>query len=420
MADMGFYYIAVREISKPGADGEKIFSNTFALRFFATLFFVLLAPLVSYLFFDYSNLINFGILIVGLANLATMLIQLMTAIFQYRLKTGQVALMEVIAQVLFVALAAYLIYTNADILPFIWVTSFAMVVNFVLLYLVSRKLFPFHLGFDFQIWKDILRDAWPMGLITIINLFYFRYNIVILSSLKPAADVGIFGAPYKILETLIAVPTIFVGLVIPILSRYFVSDREKFNRAFRKAFDALIIIAVPFAVGTQFIARWIMDIVTGSGYEGSAQVLRILMVAILAMFLAGLAINTVVVVNKQKSLIGVSLLAAGVSVALNYALIPHFSYIGASYATVATEFVLCVFTYVVVYRSIRLRPQFTVALKCLLSGAVMAGALFLLNTENVILNIVVGGVVYSVVLLVTRALKTQDIKSFLTLRKRNA
>lgn len=420
MADMGFYYIAVREISKPGTDGEKIFSNAFTLRFFVTLFFVLLAPVAAYFFFDYSNLVKFGILIVGLSNLATMLIQIMTAIFQYRLNTGMVALMEVVAQVIFVGLAAYLIWVGADILPFIWVTSFATIVNLVLLYFVSRKLFRFRLSFDFTVWKDILRDAWPMGLITIINLFYFRFNIVMLSAMKPSEDVGIFGAPYKILETLIAVPTIFVGLVIPILSRYYVSDREKFDRAFKKAFDALVIIAVPFAVGTQFISGWIMNLVTGDGYEGSARVLQILMIAILAMFLASLAINTVVVINKQKRLIGISTLAAVVSIALNFALIPKFSYIGTSYAVVATECIISVLTYLLVYRAIGLRPRFTIALKCLFAGAIMAGALFAIHTENVIINVVVGGLVYAVLLFVTRALKVQDIKSFLTLRKNNA
>ncbi len=420
MADMGFYYIAVREISKPGTDGEKVFSNAFTLRLIVSLVFVLLAPLAAYLFFDYSPLVKLGILVVGLSNLATMLIQILTAIFQYRLKTGQVALMEVVAQVLFVGFAVYLISTGADVMPFIWITSICTVINFVLLYAVSRKLFPFRLDFDWTVWKEILRDAWPMGVITIINLFYFRFNIVILSVLKPSTDVGIFGAAYKILETLIAVPTIFVGLVIPILSRYFVSDREKFDRAFKKSFDALIIIAIPFAVGTQFIAGWVMNIVTGGeGFEGSAQVLQILMVAILAMFLAGLAINTVVVINKQKSLIGISIFAAAVSVALNLLLIPRFSYIGTSYATVATEFFISFLTYVLVYRAAKLRPRFVVALKALVGGAAMALVLYFIHTENVIVNVVVGGAVYVVVLFITRALSLKDIRSFLNLRKKN-
>ncbi len=420
MADMGFYYIAVREIAKPGTDGEKIFSNAFTLRLIVSLIFVLLAPLVAYLFFNYSPLVKLGILVVGLSNLATMLIQVLTAIFQYKLRTGLVALMEVIAQVLFVALSAYFIFTKADILPFIWVTSFATVVNFVLLYWVSRKLFRFHLAFDMSAWKEILRDAWPMGLITIINLFYFRFNIVILSTLKPASDVGIFGAPYKILETLLAVPTIFVGLVIPILSRYFVSDREKFDRAFKKAFDALMIIAVPFAIGTQFISKWIMNLVTGEGYEGSAYVLQILMIAIVAMFLASLSINTIFVINKQKSMIGISIFAAFVSVGLNYALVPRLSYIGTSLAVVITEVLIIILTLSLLYKKIQLRPNFTVALKSLLAGAVMGGVLYLIHTQNVVVNITVGAVVYSVILLATRALKIQDIQSFLRLRKSNA
>src|SRR3989339_346134 len=60
LSDLGLYSICLREISRPGADEAKIFSNAFTLRFFAGLVTFGLAPLIV-LFFPYSSEIKLGV-----------------------------------------------------------------------------------------------------------------------------------------------------------------------------------------------------------------------------------------------------------------------------------------------------------------------------------------------------------------------
>lgn len=420
MADMGFYYIAVRDISKPDSNEAKIFGNAFTLRLIATVFFVLLAPIVAHFFFDYSDIVELGILVAALSTFFISVNQILVAIFQKHLRTDQVALMEVISRVVFLGLVFYLAYSDYGVISFVWATGISSLINFVLLYLASRKLLPFLPKFEISEWRNIMKAAWPIALVIIINLFYFRFNVILLSVMKPAADVGIFGAAYKIIEILIALPAIFVGLIIPILSRYIEQDKQKFRDVFQRAFNALILVAVPIAVGTQFIAGFVIDLVGGAGFEESAHVLQILIVAVLAMFLSSLAINTIVVLNKQKAMIIISTFAAVTSIIMNLVLIPRYSYIGASISSVVTEFIIAILTFGLVYKVAKLSPSLVNLAKVLGAGALMGLALFLVGSQNVILNVAVGGVVYVVALVVLRAVYIADLKELTRASKKDA
>lgn len=413
MADMGFYFIAVREISKPGAEAERLFGNAFTLRLLATVVFVSLSPIVAMLFFHYSPMIQLGIVIAGFSTFFVSINQILVAIFQKHLRTGRVAVAEVVGRVLFLAMIFFLIRWNMGIMAFLWALGISSLVNFLILYVSSRKFLKFRPQFNWAVSKRILLESWPIGLVTIMNLFYYRFDAIQLSVMKPAEDVGIYGAAYKIIDILIALPAIFVGLVVPILSRYYTENREKFNEVFRQSFNVLFLVSVPIAIGTQFVASWIIVLVGGPKFADSAPVLQILIIAVLGMFISTLATNTIVVINKQRSIIWTSLYAALSSIILNFILIPHLTYIGASLTTVITEFSIAVMTYTIVYRSIRLRPELIVPLKAILAGAVMWITLYFLASDSPLLNVLVGGVVYVGMIFVLRAIRIHEVKKLI-------
>src|SRR3989339_975484 len=68
VSDLGLYQISTREISREGADAEKIMGNVFALRIISAAVVVLISPLVIW-FLPYSRELKTGIVIVGAAYL---------------------------------------------------------------------------------------------------------------------------------------------------------------------------------------------------------------------------------------------------------------------------------------------------------------------------------------------------------------
>ena len=67
-----------------------------------------------------------------------------------------------------------------------------------------------------------------MGIAAILVMIYFKLDTVMLSFMKDQIDVGIYGLAYKILENLIFFPAMFVGLIMPLLSKHAFSNRSKF------------------------------------------------------------------------------------------------------------------------------------------------------------------------------------------------
>jgi len=94
LSDLGLYSICLREISRPGADEAKIFSNAFTLRFFAGMVIFGLSPLIVW-FFPYPTEIKFGVLIGAIGFWLMSNQQVLMGVFQKYLKTDKVALAEV-------------------------------------------------------------------------------------------------------------------------------------------------------------------------------------------------------------------------------------------------------------------------------------------------------------------------------------
>jgi O-antigen/teichoic acid export membrane protein len=105
-----------------------------------------------------------------------------------------------------------------------------------------------------------------MGITAIITFLYFKLDTILLSLLRPAADVGIYNVAYKIMENLIFFPAMLAGLIIPLLSRYLLADRKKFDMIASKTFKVFFLIAVPIVIGTLFLAKDIILIVSGQAF----------------------------------------------------------------------------------------------------------------------------------------------------------
>jgi len=200
VADLGLYSICLREISRPKANEKKIASNAFTLRFFVGLLVFVLAPLIIY-FFPYPSQVKWGVLIGALGFWLMSNQQVLTGVFQKYLRMGRVALAELIARVVQLVLVAVFVWQGMDFLFIISALTVSALFNFVLVFIFSRKYIPISFEFDFKFWRSLLKESLPLGLAVIFTLIYFRLDTLMLSLMKPAADVGIYNLGYKFLES---------------------------------------------------------------------------------------------------------------------------------------------------------------------------------------------------------------------------
>lgn len=398
MVDMGLTLITVQMIAQPGADEEKIVGNIFALRFFSALIFLSLAPLVA-LLTPYPAIIKIGIAITALHFFFIALTQVLIGLFQKHLSTGRAAIAEVVGRIFLLAGIILAIYYSRGILWIMVAVILGSLANFLVAYWLSKKFVRIRLRFDWLIWQKILILAWPVGISIIFNLIYLKADTLILSFLRPESEVGLYGAPYRVLEILVTFPFMFVGLIMPSLTYHWASqDREKMKKIIQKAFDALALLAVPLVVGTFFLGRPIMILVAGQEFAVSGDILKILMLACGIIFLGVLFAHVIVVTNQQKRMIWGYLATAVIALAGYLIFIPKYSYWGAAWMTVVSESMIALIAFIVAYRTTKIMPSPRILIKAIIASLIMAVPLWLLDNYSILILIPLAVLIYLPVL----------------------
>ena len=410
LVDLGLGSVTAREISREGADEGKILGNVIALRLLSSSLLVILSPLLI-IFFNYSRDVKIGIMIAAIAILFSTLSLTLNGIFQKHLAMDKIAMVEFFGKLLQVGMVIVIVRADWGFLAIASTLLISLSFNASVALYLSRRYTTFRLKIDLKYWKLFLRESWPMGMTAIITFAYFKMDTIMLSLLQSNAHVGIYNVAYKIMENLIFFPAMLAGLILPLLSRLIYTNRTQFEEIANKTFKVFLIIIIPLAVGTWFLADDIVRIVSGSEFQASAPVLRILVFALSFIFFGHYFNMLLVVGNAQKKLMQTLVIAAVFNVFLNIFLITKFSYMGAATASLATEMLVVFLTGFLAYKYIRFIPSFKQVGKILFSGAMMAGALFFLEPRSFLLSGVAGIAVYLFVLWLTKAISQNEILS---------
>lgn len=412
LADLGLYQLMVREVSRHGADEQKIASNIFTIRLISGLFIFALAPLAA-LFFPYSHQAKLGILVgmVGFWFLANG--QVLMGLFQKHLQMSKVALAELVGRLVQLALVWFFIRQGQDFLVIVSALSLGGLVNFILIFWWARRFCSLRLAWDWPLWREIFFQSYPLAAASVLTMIYFSSDSLFLSVLKPATDVGVYRLPYKVLESLIFFPAMFTGLIMPLLSRSAAVDKKEFKEVFQRGSDVLMVFAVPLVVGTWLLSPAIIGLLGGGRYGESAVVFNILIVAVGAIFFGTIFSYGLIALGKQRSLLWISAVGAVFNVTANLVLIPRYSYYAAAATTVLTEGLVTVLMAVVIFQSLRWLPSFKIAVKSFFASAVMAAALWFLAGNNLMLLLIIASAVYFISLYWLRGFSRADVISLI-------
>jgi len=408
IADMGFYTVAVREMAKDPESSAKVIGNIFSLRLVFALV-LLIAPLVGFFIPSYSEAVKIGIVIATFSSLFVLLNQIFVSIFQVHLRMDRSVISDVSARLVLFALTIVFINLKLSLQFFILANVIANLVLVLISFAMSRKFLVSRPQFDFKYWKFILKESLPLGIVIVLGLIYFKIDTIMLSIMKDSTAVGIYGAPYKILEILITIPSIFMGSVFPLISKYIKEKDFRLKDSFKTSFDFMLILAVPMVVGIYLLAKPIVYLILGAEFSASILVLQYLIFAVLIIFLGTIMGNFVVAANLQKKLVWVYLFSVFFNITGNLILIPRYSYIGSSVTTIATELLVCTCAYFIVYKNLKLVPKADVLFKVLVSAFLMGALLYYLSGINLLLLIILAPAVYFAVLYLIGGIKKEMI-----------
>ncbi|RJO59645.1 flippase [Candidatus Parcubacteria bacterium] len=377
LVDFGLYIVLVKKISEDEANAPAWINTAFTLRLYTAVGFLILAPLIA-LFTAYPGEVKSAVAIATLSTLAITLNQVLTGIFQKALRMDRVAIAELLGRVVLLGLTIWVAKVHPTVNWVMLTVAAGSVVNFIFIFVFSRKFVKIRLNLEKEKVRIILKEGWPIALSVVFNLVYFKANTLILAAVRPASEVGLYGAANKVLEVLTTFPAMFAGLLTPLLAAaYAAKDLNRFKTIIQKAFDNLLLLATPLALGTGFVAHQVMYFVGGSEFTPAAPVLTILMVATACIFFGNLFANAVVTVNAQRKMLwGYGSVAVG-SLVIYLLTIPRFGLYGAATTAFISELTIALTAAYLVFRATNIKLEYKILFKNLLACLPMLGALAL-------------------------------------------
>jgi len=404
LVDMGLYLVCLREISANPEKENHIVSNIFTLRLLSALIFIGGGTLLIFIF-PYPPMVKWSAAIISVSFFFMSLVQILTSVFQKYLKMGQVALAEVLGKVGFLIVIVLFIFYKGN-LPALMLGNVANAfIYFLILWFLIKRYVKINWSFDLGYWKLIINKSWPIAVGIALNLVYFRADTIILSLYQPIADVGIYGAPYKILEIITTFPHMFMGLVMPILTAAWLSQNlDRFKSIMQKTFDFFILLIVPMVLGTMPLARGIMTLISGKEFLASGTILPILMLATGIIFLGTMFTYTLVILEKQKAMLKYFGLAAILALIGYFFFIPRYSYFGAAWVTVAIELLITVAALILTFKFTKIRFSLKILVKSLLASLIMLAVIYLLASLPTILLMLISMAVYGLIMILLKGI----------------
>jgi len=182
--------------------------------------------------------------------------------------------------------------------------------------------------------------------------------------------------------------------IYPVMSKYYKENKESLGKFTIISSKYLAIFGFPIAIGCFILADKFILILYAGGYTGA-----IISFQILALFIPIRLVSTITgtllsSINRQ----GYRMFSVGISAAfniiLNLILIPYYSYIGASIATVLSELLLyCLFLFYIgrYYKTINVNRTFT---KPLIASIIMAMTIYPIKNLNTFIIIGLATIIY--------------------------
>ncbi len=395
VTDAGMSSLGTREyaVSK-GAQRDTLMRDLLGLRVALTLVGVVLATLFA-LAAGYDPALLAGTVVAGLATVALVLAHTLSIPLSAELRLGTLSLLDLARQGLTVAAIVVLVALGAGVFPLLAVTLLVYLLLIPATAVLVRGKISMRMELRPRQWVSLLRVTVAFSLATAVGTVYV-YTAQILTSLVASShQSGLFAASFRVFMVLATVPGLLINGALPLLARAARDDRERLAYALQKIFEVSLILGVATALGLLAGAQFIIHLVAGPPFAGSAAVLRIQGLAMIPSFLIAAWGFGLISIKRYGSLLAANAGALAVSCILTLSLTASDGAQGAAIATVCGETALAAGLLVALVRGHpAFRPRLAVVPKVAFAAApalVVALALEVSSLTRALLAVAVFG-----------------------------
>jgi O-antigen/teichoic acid export membrane protein len=407
ITDAGMASVGTREFAvRRGADRNELMRDLLGLRVALTLVGVVLSAAFA-LAAGYDTALFVGMVLASLGTVALVAQHTYTIPLAAQLRLGTLAWLDLARQVLSVAAIVVLIALGAGVLPLLAVV---LAVNLVLIAptaALARHAVSLRLALRPRHWAELLRLTVSFSLATAVGTLYVYAAQIITSLAASSHESGLFAASFRVFIVAAAIPGLLVGSALPLLARAARDDRERLGYALQRIFEVSLILGVGMALATLGGAQFVIHVIAGDSYSGSAEVLRIQGLAMIASFMLTGWSFALLALQRHRGILLANAGAFVVSCVLTLVLAGSDGADGAAIATLCGESALAAGLLAALVRGHpELRPKLGVMFKVLLAAAPAAVIALVPDLPSLVRGLLALGA-YALLLLIMRAVPAE-------------
>ena len=267
--------------------------------------------------------------------------------------------------------------------------------------------------------RRMVGQSWPLMVNHLLATAFFKIDVILMEAINGPIMVGWYSTAYKWLDALNVIPAFLSAALLPVISRQAHEDPPALVRSFRLSVKLLVIVALPLAAVTTFIAETLIGVLGGPEYlPDGAIALQLMIWSIPIGWINSVTNYTLIALDQQRVLTWTFVGGVGFNVIANLLLLPQYGYRAAALLHILSEAVLLALFLVVMWRGLRGRVReeerrSAVNLGTLLwkpgaATAAMFGILAALWNVNGLLALAGAGSAYLLALLVLHPFDTTE------------
>lgn len=337
--DWGMQLVLMRELAARPADAARLQGNALVLKLCFALLSLMLACLTIQML-DYEPAVKRLVMIASLNLLVSFRLPSFKDAFHpplaARLKLAVHSLCSIMNRVLTFAGVGIAILLDADLAVIVAVYVLAALPAFAWLVAAAMRELPARPAVDLTVWKDLLKQGFPLAVGGMIWLLIGQLDIFLLSQLRSADEIGLYSAARRLVEPLEILSISLMMSVLPAMASAeggLITQKRIYNRSI----VLLLVLLIPAAGGIGILAEPVLSMVYGQEYLAAQTVLAVLAGYLPLLAFWQVASGALIAVRRQSLAAWVCITALGVNIGVNAWLIPNQGYLGAGISRFLTS-----------------------------------------------------------------------------------
>lgn len=410
LMDLGLNFTIVKEVARDNSSGQKYLGQSLIIRAIALIItFALIVSIANVM--NYSPVVKTAIYLIGIYTFLKTFSVSFNAIFMAFERMGYIVLTDIFLSSITLLGVITCVYLKAEFITVLLVFPVVIIIyNLLGCGLTIKKFFWPDIHIDLQFCKHFIQVSFPFVMVSIFLTILMRVDTVMIKNISGDMATGYYGVSRNLISILLFIPANFNAVFYPVLSRFYKSDRDNLNKYYEKSFMIMAIIGLPAAVGFTLLADKIILLIYGNQFLPAILSLQILAWALAIQFLYSNVNILLLAADKQKTVGWITFLCMILNIILNFILIPQYSFVGASIATLATYCLLLSGFLIIASKDIYRIKVFRIIAKPAFCTLIMSIFVYFVKEYNLFVIISTSAIMYTALLFTIKAVTKKDLE----------